>query len=459
MSPGRLGALLGLLGLVVMVLLVVLSPKPLFYDEPYYLNHVGYVEKYGLGTEFLKEYPGYAGPLFAVVHWLLKPITALAVPGVRLVNIGLLLGCIGVLGRLKPGGRPAAWWLVSVPLVWPLAGLALTEMASMFFLSVYLLLWQMSGDDHRGRSRWLLALLAGLAFGIAIVGRQTMLVCLVAPVVSLLFESKSRGRGLVSLGAAVVLPILVFGIWGGLKPPMIQAVTEMGRFVHRPFAVDHLALSFGYAFVLVALIAPRFLKMNWRLVAGAAVAGALLATVFLPQGFVPSRSLAEVIVPEALISLLGHGCAMLLFFGGSWLFARLCWEGWNSLFGSKLTAERAGHAAAVGALLFTPLVITHTFSSRYVVVVLPFLLPLLAPYVTTGWGDLLRRSLGVSLGIAMLFMWLYRGGIDQAHTRELQLFYPHLWDSPENKQWGDTRWKDELGWESEGRHPAPDQGE
>ncbi|MDI1286114.1 MAG: hypothetical protein PSV46_17145, partial [Reyranella sp.] len=82
---------------VVLVALVVLSPHRFVYDEPYFVEYIALLHKFGPTPAFLNALTGTVGPLYAFVQAAFEPITGLQPTGMRLVNVFLLLVVIAIL--------------------------------------------------------------------------------------------------------------------------------------------------------------------------------------------------------------------------------------------------------------------------------------------------------------------------------------------------------------------------
>jgi hypothetical protein len=75
------------LGTFSILIYTIFNRHPIFWDEKYYLTNVKYIDQYGIGKEFILNMWGPAGPLYPIAHFLLRPLTAIAIPYVRLVNV------------------------------------------------------------------------------------------------------------------------------------------------------------------------------------------------------------------------------------------------------------------------------------------------------------------------------------------------------------------------------------
>src|SRR5262245_27197607 len=247
---------------------------PLTYDEPWYLSNVPEFQRLGLSRQFLRDLSGAAGPLYTVIQGLVAPWTGAVSPGVRAVNVVLLVVAAGALYALlrlldKPENSRAsaivgAASLLGVPFLWPSAGMALTEIPAMLFVVLWLLMmWFAVGfPSISPRLRGVLAVVAGLSFGLAVIGRQLVLLML-AGLAALGFRSSPERRPethqsgvtwfdfaplsrstaialaiLTAIAAAVVI-IPVFWVWGGMTPPGMA-------YVGQGIALDRLPMAAAY---------------------------------------------------------------------------------------------------------------------------------------------------------------------------------------------------------------------
>ena len=441
--------LCGLLSLVAIALIVILAEKAPFYDEAYYLNHVGYIHEYGLSKKFLEEFPGHAGPLFGFVHYCLEPITGLATPQTRLVNV-LLAGLVGWLlwkiGHRQKSPEPLAFAIMifSIPPFWVVAGLALTELPSMAALCGALYLWAWD-DEELSTSKLVLTAIAGFFLGMAIVGRQGLLVVLIWPTLLACLNKQFRIKSLAFLGSASILPAIVFGVWGGTKSPLVQGndlILTGGKGM--PLAPEHFFFSFGYALVVLAFLCPKILRLvRWEVYA-VCIIGALIGSYLLlgGEGILPGRSLYEKFVPPELLEPMGLAAGLLL-------AVLATWAGWvflrTAVHFARERNPKLGLCIAVGAILATPIVVSHTFSSRYVVVALPLMIPLFSSCFTANRAALLRLIFGGMLGAAMLSSWLYSDQSLPNHANSIESFYPELWgEGGKDLEWGNDDWRAAL---------------
>jgi 4-amino-4-deoxy-L-arabinose transferase-like glycosyltransferase len=399
-TPSRFDLLVNAAGVAAILMLAALSAPAPVYDEPHRLEVVEVLREHGFTIEFLRQMPHATGPLTPLVQQALSPVTGLRPPGIRLTNAGLI-GLVMVLTALtlRRRGSTAPWHhaiaLASVPTTWVLAGLSLTEAPAMVCLAMAVL--ALAGLSVRASHHDVIrrALIAGVGTGLAALGRQPFL--LAAAILPLAASTPRQRLSLVLAAAVGLLPVAaVFLVWGGPTPP---SVAEVGA----GFAPRHFALALAYAGVFTLIYAPGWLRRSagiaW-LVAGAALLNAV-------SGFVtvlPMASVLETAIAPALLdvarTLLGTAFVALGVWFGASLLARAREAG----------EDRFTVFLSVGLFLVlaSTIKITGNFSSRYVAMTAPLLLPLLAParHVDSPWTPW-RSLAGNALGAATLLSYLY----------------------------------------------------
>ena len=118
-------------GIALLVISVIRAPQVPIYDERIYLQTIEIFEQYGLSFSFLRNWEQQGGPLYAILHSSLAPLTHLDILRVRLLNIslfGLTIFLTIRIGYLINLAYPVLWSLcmVSIPMTWVLSGMALT---------------------------------------------------------------------------------------------------------------------------------------------------------------------------------------------------------------------------------------------------------------------------------------------------------------------------------------------
>jgi hypothetical protein len=403
-----------IVGFIVLIVIVIGSPSHPVYDEDYYLATVDVLEHNGLSVAFLREFPGPAGPTFTVVFALVSSTFGLGLPWLRLVNVGLMAGSAVLLygtfrakverrSQFKTPPALVAGTLTVLPTIGVSAGMTLTEMPALFFVSAFLFAAARIDPDAEPHAAGIMSAVAsGFALGAAVLGRQNYL--LILPCLALLTDwhngAPRRGATLVLVLifiSAVVTVAPVFMLWGGLVPP---AIARVGR----GLSVWHGILGAGYAGIIVALIAPDVYRplisrSSWP-----------LAILFLAIGLAffvgaPTRPMSSVVsLFGPMISQTSEtGFTFLIclsavaFLAAMALHLRSRWDDRLVRFcGCVVLAE-----------LLSNMKITHQFSSRYVAVSLPFLIASFAGSIRMSWHFPIRLAICACVSLASLVSYLY----------------------------------------------------
>lgn len=405
--PANLLLITGILGFVFILTITFLHQQPPLFDEAYFVKNFALYEKYGLSKEFLVGMQDQApGPLYEFVHFAFRPVTQLTTPGIRLVNVFLLGMTILILAKIIGLTRKIrfaealnfAVALVAVPMVWQVTGLALTEMPTMFFsmLSVLLLLMAVNNEEKALKSS-LLAIAAGLAFGLSVLGRSPFLVLALAASVLLLgnFRSVARWRTVLLYsicGLGISIP--VFLTWKGLVPPQ-QA------FVGKGFSIWHGILSFAYASLFTLIIAPRWFVFNKRTIfwlAGCYVLFLIININFVHFEYAPLAKTLEKVFPTASFRYYPLLISPLLATLSLYFVASCLIQTWRH----RADSFFLFFIFAGMLLLASSFKVTHLFSTRYVAQASPFFILLFPAYDSPTLGRWLRFIIGMLIGFASL---------------------------------------------------------
>jgi 4-amino-4-deoxy-L-arabinose transferase-like glycosyltransferase len=381
-------------------------------DEPLFLPNVHLLDQYGLSRTFLLNIDNQApGPLYQFVHYILRPITHLQTPGIRLVNTFMLLMIIVLLTaiirkmqrRVKKNVWLPALHILAVPMVWQLSGMALTEIPSMLFATLSIWLLQLAPDYTR--KRWwfgiLLSLLAGFSLGLAILGHVTFLVIVPAAMLLLLQTTGDRKRWTIVglyIGVALLCCVPVFVIWGGLIPPKQAVISEGG------VVVWHGILALAIGALIVLIVAPAWFIYN-RLILLILV---LLYIILLPFNYywlhyeyVPFHEALKKTIPAAILQIYSYlTTPLLLTLALYFLYSTfLQWM-------ERRTAPFFLFILlSLLLMLITGFKVTHSFSSRYVAQAAPLFIIVLAPYIVVGKWQLIRFAAGMIIGLLSLEMY------------------------------------------------------
>lgn len=393
--PSRSLRAVSVVGAAVLMLLVLLLPQRLVFDEPLYLVNVEHFQRYGFSDEFLRALTGQAGPFYVILHSWLAPVTRLEAPAVRLVNVVAFFFASALLARhLRHRGSAApltsALAMLGVPTMWVMAGLALTEVPSMMMLVVALLGLYLALDPDRPSSmRASIAFVSGLAFGMALTGRQTYLVVL--PALSVLVDRPGRLRELsLFVAGAAVLALPVFIAWQGLASP--RSNTVMG------IVLEHGVLACAYAGLMMLVLAPRMFRLERALLVGSFLLAALACALLPRLVMTPLRSVTRAVVPTALLPLVAYAASVTVVAIGLAFLVSLT----LAAFERRHDRWFVFSAASVLLILGSTVGIVHQFASRYVATALPFLVVVAAPFECPGRAKAIRVGAGMVLGMISL---------------------------------------------------------
>jgi hypothetical protein len=394
---------IGLFGLVVMLLV---HNKPPFYDEDDYLQNVGLLQQYGFSKQYLLKHIGSAGPLYPAVHYLLKPITNLETPYIRLVNVFLLAGSILFIGltlkRLK-FSQSYAWLALAIPMTYAISGLALTEIPAIFFccVGIYLIITTLSSNSSFISAALKLSA-AGLFLSLAILGRQPFLLILAA-VPILFFRNRNNGKNwvllLITIIFSLALPGYIFSVWHGLVAPddakLYNTIAEGGT----SFQPAYVFLCLAYYAVVFFIVTPGFYILSTlKEMLGLAFIALLLVVLNFNYGFflfLPMRQLIEQTFSPTVVTwaetIFGGGVVL----GSVYFIVTLI----RQLINHRYTPELLFFAAAILLIAVACIKITWGFSSRYPAQALPFLVPMFAYFYKQNKFNSVRLGLGVLLGL------------------------------------------------------------
>jgi hypothetical protein len=385
-----------LLALLALVATVVSSPAIFVYDEPDYANYVPLLRRYGLTEEFLDALTGGAGPLYAFVHRALEPLTNLSPVRMRLVNVGLLavVACI-LAAWLKRQDRPdyllAGCTILIVPMTWVLAGMALTSMPSLVFvsLSLYVLLRGVEAlEKEAAVLGWFVA--GGILLGVAVWGRQTALVLSGVPVLLALLDRRLRLPALVFVAITAVLAAPLVIAWEGFTPPNEEADEGL--------SLRHGLTSMGYTGVCFFLLAPRLKWFSWRSLVATAVMSAIVNASLGIVVICPFESLMDDFLSGPSMA----ACAIL--FGSLLVFCAVMFLGWilRIIWHGRHDLQQVTINVGLLCLALSPALIANYYSSRYTAMALPYLVLAAQPWRLWDWKMSGAAITGCTAGLLSL---------------------------------------------------------
>lgn len=400
---------LNLAAFAAIVGLILLSGSPLWYDEVWYLKSVDPLLESGPTREWLRGLPGPAGPLYAVVHAGLKPLTGLQPRGVRLATVAMAAGCVLVLWRIVKGCTRVeapfaiALSLMAAPMIHGVTGTAMTEIPAMLLFLLHLLLLMLSyqasareeGPDATRAAG--LAVAAGVLFGLAFSGRQQYLVVMPAAVVLGWYTPAFRVPMLLYFASGSVLPAYLVETWRGLSPPETA-------YVGSGLSFKHLALSFSYAGFTSLIYDAGMFWRNRKLCAAIVAAMCVLNLALGLSEQVPLMELANRYLGPTLKTVYARGANGVLF-GLGVAFAAQLVERFIELTDQRDRFLQYLTIATVMTLA-TAVRITHGFAGRYILQALPLIVIITAANAPNTRAKAVRMAVATLIGLFSLSSYL-----------------------------------------------------
>jgi hypothetical protein len=387
-----------------LIALVAGSPARYLYDERYYMAGAWLLARGSSFRDFLlAPLNTPAGPLFPTMQWLVSPLTGLQPRAARIPNLVLLAAAGGAIAYAMARWRLTDPWaraamLLALPIMWVSAGMAFTEMPAFAFASFSLAAsaWAMSGTAESRARLWLGFAVAGVCFGVAILGRQPYLPAAAGFVLIAIFEPRFRWPALVAAALSCAVPLPIFLLWGGLVAPQVAWVGGVN--------LSHGALAFAYLSALVLILAPAYFMTRWK---WSLIAGLVAGLAILPFGGLPA-TIAEgvsVHLPPLLAHLFQLAMSVALVGGGAAVIVASA---------VNIRERRDDRIFVLMVLLTLGLTstaasITHQFSSRYVMAAFPFAVFAVQPYFTPSRCAAARLAAGALCGylsLAHYFNWV-----------------------------------------------------
>jgi hypothetical protein len=386
--------------LLVLVLSISFSPPDYRYDETFHQDLAERMQDVGLiGALNSPDNQSAAGPLYPVVHLAFSPLTSLKAPWIRWVNVLCLLVTMGFVAASVPlatrqGALLVGLSLLAIPFLYPAAGMALTELPALaaFSIFVWAILVILRDDRPSANPKSLcMALVAGMALGIAILGRQTYLIVLPAFLPLYFLTPRKALLWSIALGLSAALTVWLFVTWKGLVPPSQQHVGGGIRW-------ENGILSLGYVAVATLFLNPVWLKpenlKTWAVVLGS---GCVVAVLTRDYQHPPAHTLLVRLFGEAGGLAVGFGIGAVMTAAALGILWKLC----VLLLDLRHNPEGLFLICLLLALILAPMKVSHLFSSRYVVGLVGVLVLVMPSAVNTRWFPW-QMILGCSVGLAVL---------------------------------------------------------
>lgn len=425
-SSRSVNIILSVIALVAILLFIITGKNHLLYDEFNFVPNIFLLDKVGLTKKFLLNIHGSPGPLYAVYQHLFYNAGAFNIMTIRLANYFLLIISLvfifltsGLLGYKDP--LILSLNFIIIPFTWVFCGMGLTEMPAMTCTIIgFYLFVQGFITDIKYSHRLLFALAGGIFFSLAILGRSFYLMIVISMFFWLAFylfydktyaniqrkaawyfSTKKQAVILITVVCitALILPLLVFSVWGGLTPPLGTEAVGANNFQVVPW---YGILAFAYSGFIALILAP-----SWFIIKKSILLYFLLATVLFIGGnvifkiveFAPLRTGMSKILPSYLYSLYGYILPGILASISGYFILSTAVQLYNKRF-DKIYMLTGVIATLI---VFSTIKVTTQFSSRYVAQALPFFIILFAPCEKTNWNKIFRMLMALSIGFLSLY--------------------------------------------------------
>ena len=352
--------------------MILSSPSQFCYDELYHLQLAQNVRDYGWRLALISpDNHSAVGPLYPAGHLAFSAVTGMQAPAIRWVNLvclGVVILLIGpqVAEKSLNAGWIKATSLLAVPFLWPASGMALTELPALVPFTLFFWLFNQVLRSTGGVSARSIALgsVAGLTLGIAILGRQTYFVVVPSVVAMVIWAPRKWLELLVCVVVALLSCGWLFILWNGLVPPSLQYVVS-------GFHLDYGVLSLSYVAGATLFLNPKWMKpRNAYIVIGSVAIGVIFAWFTRDYANPPAKSLLLRLFGERIGFLTGFiiGTGFCII-GVMWL-----WNSFEDAWRQRHYPARVFAFLTLFPLLISPMMVSHLFSSRYVVGLLGVLL-------------------------------------------------------------------------------------
>lgn len=399
--------------LILLIVITYLNVNPPIFDEVLFVRNMTLYNKYGLSVKFLTEmYDQAPGPLYQIIQSFFEPITGLKTPGIRMVNVFLFFLVIAnthfILKLMKTQGDSllVALNLVAIPVLWQVAGMALTEMPAIFLVSCSVFILVFLTDENNqviSFKTLVLSLISGICLGGAILGRTPFLMIVPASML-LVFNPISDPINRKSLPFPLIVVFIVsalsvcfpvFFIWKGLVPPY-QAIISQGG-----LKLWHGILAFGYTGIITLLVAPRWYSFSkrWAILLIALTFIFFLGNIlwwhvqYYPMSDFLSRNL-----PQGIMKIYQNVISPLLMVIASFFVLNLGIH----IISNRNKSFHLFIAISLILVLSTCISIKHLFSTRYVAQAMPLLILLVAEKDTYDKSKIARLLIGIAIGYISL---------------------------------------------------------
>jgi 4-amino-4-deoxy-L-arabinose transferase-like glycosyltransferase len=365
---------IGYIAASILLLLIFFLPHLIIWDEKWYLNCVNSVTKYGLSIDFLKYNP--TAPVHTLIYYFFDTVFGIYAIGVRLFNFFLCLCMCLLINKIIKLNQNVtslqlsySFTLFTLPCFFVLGFFALTEAPCLllYLTSVYFLFKSINAS----KNNIALSILSGLFLGLAILTRQLFLASIFPPLAIFFYkENKHRFSVIIPyLLVALLMCVPIFYLWKGILPPNTPIMPHPEGII----SLKHLALSLGYALFYFIVALPvylfNFIAKNKRNILILTVVGILISFFIKDNTFLPASGALSRFQP-GVVQIIA-----LLFFKLITIFGLiLAYFLLHELYNRRNEFEQVFLILSMLAILATPALITHFFSSRYPLQISPLLI-------------------------------------------------------------------------------------
>ncbi len=390
-----------ILALLTLLVLIKIAPAKFISDERDFIPNLKVLGQYGLSRDFLRGIVGQSpGPLYQFIYYPIGKAIPLTPFIIRIVNFFFLLIDMALIGLLaKADARKniviISLLILGIPMTWTISGMAFTELPSLLFCLLSILLLKKALNTTKAGTAAILSLLAGFSAGVGIIGRSPFLMLIPAAMLLFILPGK-RLAVLLFMLAASVFPFIVFSAWGGLVPPNVQGIQS-------GYNLWYLLLCITYFAFSTIIVYPQFFILNKRhyyIAIGLIIVFVVLNAVFFKVKYTPMNGVLTSKRIPSFISEIYPYLFQSFTVGCSYLFIVSLYF---DMIKNKKTTWDFFMLAIAGLIAFTTIKSAAHFTSKYVMQAYPFFLLYIASGIKVNRSLLLRVIIGSIIGMVTLY--------------------------------------------------------
>lgn len=362
-----------------------------------------YLEK-GLTQEFLlSTYNQAPGPLYQIFYGGILGSKNLDIRNLRVVNFLLMLFSMLIIFYsfkdeiMNNHLILVCFSIISIPMVWVIGGMALTEIPAIFFLTIFLVNFNKLSLSKLEKVQDLILcnIICGASLGLAIIGRTQYLLILPLSFFFLFFFQPRNSENLFSIIYVVVASLIcipVFWVWQGLVPPQVKYTDEEG------FNLWHGIIGLSYLYMVFVFVSPKLFTFNVKALSILSLVLVIFwifnynywKIEFTPMRYTALRvfngnslKIYSTFIPATIMTLCSH-----LFYC---LFLR-----WREIVVNKIYLFSLLSCILIS---FSAIKVTSEFSSRYVIQSLPFIMVVAIFNSRNSVLQFLIYLIGIAIGV------------------------------------------------------------